>query len=155
MSAVSIMDIRPCRGVCSCGYCLRTRNCHFDDWEATFQAGLGCEKSTADRTWSLSKHYTYLLREVVENLSGRFGPGILQEGQSEASLWRRQPSVSTTGYRLGSPRSADLMHISSMILMVIWASALQNNVVQSIMAVSMLVSSTTLEVWYVIHIFIY
>ena len=38
------------RGVCSCGYCLRVRIVHFDDREATFQAGLGCEKSAADRT---------------------------------------------------------------------------------------------------------
>ena len=70
------MDIRPCRGVCLCGYCLRARIGHFDDTEAAFQAGLGCEKSAADRTWSLSKYCTYSLREVDKNLDGRFGPGI-------------------------------------------------------------------------------
>ena len=37
-------------GVCSCGYCLQARVGHFDDWEAAFQAGLGCEKSAVDRT---------------------------------------------------------------------------------------------------------
>ena len=37
----------------------------------------------------------------------------------EVSLCRRQQSVSTTKYRLGSPRSANLMHVNMVISMVI------------------------------------
>ena len=37
----------------------------------------------------------------------------------EASLCRRQLSVSTTKYRPGSPRSANLMHVNIVIPMVI------------------------------------
>ena len=44
------MDILPCRGACSCGYCLRAAIGHFNDWEAALQAGFGCEKSAADNT---------------------------------------------------------------------------------------------------------
>ena len=36
-----------------------------------------------------------------------------------ASLCRRQPSVSTTKYRPGSPRSANLMHVNIVIPLVI------------------------------------
>ena len=42
-----------------------------------------------------------------------------KKGFSEASLYRRQPSVSTTKYRPGSPRSANLMPIDIVISMVI------------------------------------
>ena len=38
---------------------------------------------------------------------------------SEASVCRHQPSVSTTKYRPGSPRSAILMHVNIVIPMVI------------------------------------